>query len=102
MSTYTIDTEEIRMSSILARPFNSKDFKIVDYVYSAIPGKEDFTSMYGGVTLKSVIDRQNSAFVCEVSLKIDTEEFFNSPIDGYEIIIQPADSKDERTVYRQT
>ena len=99
MSTYTVDSSTINLRDILSIHFTEADFTIVDYVYDATPDDDDYTEFFGAKFLNSVINRKNSVFVCELSLKVNTESFFNSPIDGYVVRISPED--DTTNFYQQ-
>jgi len=99
MSTYTTDSSTINLRDILSVSFTEEHFKIVDYVYDATPDDDDYIDIFGTKYLKSVIDRKNSVFVCELTLKVNTESFFNSPIDGYVVRISPED--DHTNFYQQ-
>jgi hypothetical protein len=80
MGSYAQNIKNTSLNSILNRPMNSEDFKLVDYVV-------DLDKLSTSGTPWEEIE--NSAYVFEMTLRVNIDKLLDTRISGYTIQVQP-------------
>ena len=85
MGSYAQNIKNTSLNSILNRPMNSEDFKLVDYVV-------DLDKLSTSGTPWEEIE--NSAYVFEMTLRVNIDKLLDTRISGYTIQVQPQSKMD--------